>query len=87
MHSSHAAFIFREEHRQELLSFAEQQRLVKLACAGAPSVKPHAAMAMAIRAFVHGLTAFMPLALREQRSTGPVSTAVDSPKSFIAPRS
>jgi hypothetical protein len=87
MHSSHAAFIFREEHRQELLSFAEQQRLVKLACAGAPSVKPHAATAMAIRAFVHGLTAFMPLAQREQRSTGPASTAVDSPQPFIAPRS
>jgi hypothetical protein len=85
MHSSHAAFIFREQHRQELLSFAEQQRLVKLACAGTPCRRPHAAMSIAVQAFVHGLTAFTPLALREQPATSPSLDATDSPPPSMAP--
>ena len=85
MHSSHAAFAFRELHRQELLSYAEQQRLIELACTGKPCAKPHDATAMAVLAFVHRLTAFMPLALREQPPTTSSSTAPDSPSSFSAP--
>lgn len=86
MHSSHAAFICRELHRQELLSFAEQQQLVTLACTGTPCMTPREATAMAVQAFVHRLTAFLPLTLRERLSVGP-ATAADAPIPVIAPGS
>lgn len=85
MHSSHAAFICREFHREELLSFAEQQQLVKLACTGTTCMKPHEATAMAILAFVHHVTAFMSTVLRDRPSAGPASTATESPQPFNAP--
>jgi len=86
MHSSHAAFICREQHRQDLLSFAEEQRLVKLACAGTTCIKPHAAMATATLGFVRSLITFMPLALRERPSSEAAPTAADSAQPFGAPR-
>jgi hypothetical protein len=85
MHSPHAAFLFRELHRQELLSFADQQRLVKLACAGTPCPKPHEATAIAVLAFVHRLTAFMPSSVPERRSATLSPTAPDAQAPFIAP--
>ncbi len=86
MHASHAAFICREEHRQELLSFAEQHELVKLACTGTACMKPHEATAMAILALVHHMSAFMSTVLRARPSSGPASAATELPQPFVAPR-
>jgi hypothetical protein len=85
VHPSHAAFACRELHRQTLLSEAEQERLVELACAGKPRAKPYEATAMAVLAFVHRLTAFMPLSLRERQPITSSPTAPDSPSSLITP--
>ena len=84
MHSRHAAFLIRELHRHELLSYAEQQRLVELACTAQSPARPHQATAMAVLAFVHRLTAFMPLALRERPPNTSSTSAPDSPSSSIA---
>jgi hypothetical protein len=85
MHSPHAAFIFRELHRQDLRSFAEQQRLVKLACAGKPCANANAATPHAVLAFVHRLTAFMPFSTSERQPAPSPATAADAPASVIAP--
>jgi hypothetical protein len=87
MHTPHALFTCRELHRQELLAYAEEQRLVKLTRTGTPCIKPHEAMVMAILTLVHRLTAFMSPALRERPSAGPASTATDPPRPFVAPKS
>lgn len=87
MHPSHASVTLRELDRQELLAFAEQQRLAELALTGTPRSRPYEARAVAVLAFVHRLTAFMPLALRERSSTGPASTATDSPSPLTTPGS
>lgn len=79
MHSSHASFVIRELHRHELLDYAEQQRLLKLACTSTPCARPHEAMAMAILAFVHGLTAYRPLAFRERPPVARSAAAPDLP--------
>ncbi len=86
MHSSHAVFLIRELHRQELLSFAEQQRLVKLACMGPTCINSRATAAVAVVALVHRLTTLMPPALRERPSSEAAPTVTDSPQPFGAPR-
>lgn len=78
MHASHAAFVCRELHRQELLSYAEEQRLVKLACTGKPCPRPHETMAQAVLAVVHRLSAFMPLALHDRQPATSSSTSPDA---------
>ncbi len=83
---SNATIAVRELQRQELLAYADQQRLADLACAGTRCTEPHEAIATTILALVHRLTAFMSLALRERPSPGPAATASDSPSPFIAPR-
>jgi hypothetical protein len=85
MHSPHAAFLFRELHRQELLSFAEQQRLVKLACSGKSCPRPHEATAIAVLALVHRLTAFMPLSVPERQPATSSPTSPDAHEPSIAP--
>ena len=85
MHTSHAAFTCREEHRQELLSFAEQHELVELACTGTAFMKPREATAMAIRALVHRLTAYTPPAPRARPCPEAATTAAESPIPSIAP--
>lgn len=79
MHSSHAAFIFREEHRRELLEFAEQQRLTRMACTSRTRTPPSTAIATAIRTGVRWLTTAWPFALRERPPRRPASLAVDAP--------
>jgi hypothetical protein len=86
MHPSHATFICREEHRQELLAFARQQALVRLTRAGTSDIAPREAIAMAVLAFVHRVTAYMLLALRARPSTRSDATIADSPQPFVARR-
>lgn len=73
----------RKLQQQELLTYAEQQRRAELACPGARCVEPHQALAAAILALLHRLSAWAPLALRERPATGPVATVADAPS--IAP--
>ena len=84
MHSSHAAFMFRELYRQELLAYVEQERLVDLACVDRPPASPGAALAAAILAFVHRVSACKPLARGERRSTSPAPAAADASPPLIA---
>lgn len=83
MHSSHAAFLMRELHRHELLSYAEQQRLIELARTVQTPASPDQATAVAVLALVHRMTAFMPLALRERLPMATASTDPDLPSSII----
>ena len=85
MHASHAAFACRELHRQELLSYAEQQRLVKLACTGKPCAGPHLARPAAVLALVHRLAACIPLSTAKWQPTTTSHTVSDSQAPSVAP--
>lgn len=85
MHSSHAAFACRELHRQELLSYAEQQRLVKLACTGKPCAEPHEATPTTVLALVHRLAACIPFATAKRQPATSSPTASDAQAPSIAP--
>lgn len=80
---SESTIAARKLQQQELLTYAEQQRRAELACPGARCRDPHEALAAAILALLHRLTAWMPAALREQPATGPAAKAADAPS--IAP--
>jgi hypothetical protein len=83
MHPSHAAFTCREVHRQELLSLAEQQALVRRACTGTVCTMPILSTAAAIRAFAQRLAA-TPLA-RARACPEAASLASESPIPSIVP--
>jgi hypothetical protein len=85
MQSPNAAFICRELHRQELLSFAAQHRLVTRACAGKPCARPRQATAQAVQAVVRHVSALLPLSRPGQQPAPSSPTAPDARPPFIAP--
>lgn len=82
---SESSITARELQRQEWLTYADQQRLADLACAGTRCREPHEALAAAILALVHRLAALMPLAPRTRPATGLAAQGADAPPPVIAP--
>ena len=87
MHPSHAVNAVRELQRQELLAYAEQQRLVDLACAGTRPARPGAALIIAMQAYLHRVTALIPQVWRERPSTSPAPADTETSSPLIAHRS
>ena len=79
LHPDHALFVAREQHRQDLLAAARQERLADLACPSGSCQRPTVGLAAAVLALRRHLTAIAALALRARPASAPAATDPPAP--------